>query len=258
VGTGGIVAVAGVELHNAMEPSEFSESGNPIYRYNPREKPFELVTGDINPIQLMDRHIKAHLGEPAWVFHEIVSDLVHLDVHVVAPTAGRNFYTLLTSGMSARAMKVPEGCENLSYAELMISLPPDWPLRQEDFSDERNYWPIRLLKTLGRMPHEYDTWLGDAHTIPNGDPPEPYADNTRFCGAILAPPLMVPEGFRWLKVSPELEINFFALLPLYQEEMDLKLKRGAEALFDRFDKHRVTELVQINRKNVAKKLFGFF
>lgn len=240
-----------------MEPSEFSESGNPIYRYGKREKPFEPVTGEANHIELVDRHITENLGTPEWVFHEIVSDLVHLDVHVVAPTPARNFYTLVTSGMSARSMKVPEGYENLSYAELVISLPPDWPLRKEDFSDERNYWPIRLLKRLGRLPHEYDTWLGCGHTIPNGDPPEPYSQGTKLCGAILIPPLLAPEKFHALQVSPELEINFYAVAPLYAEEMDFKLKRGAEALFEKFEKYQVSELVDVNRRNVAKKFLGF-
>ncbi len=241
-----------------MNPSEFSESGSPIYRYGKREKPFEPVTGDANHIELVDRHITEHLGTPEWVFHEIVSDLVHLDVHVVAPSSERPFYTLITSGMSARSMKVPEGYENLSYAELVICLPPGWPLRQEDFSDERNYWPIRLLKSLGRLPHEYDSWLSFAHTIPNGDPAKPYADGTKLCGAILIPPLLLPKKFHSLQVSPELEISFYAVAPLYQEEMDLKLKRGAGALFERFEKFEVTELVDANRRNVAKKFLGIF
>ena len=241
-----------------MNPSEFSESGNPIYRYEKREKPLEPVTGDANHIELVDRHITEHLSAPEWVFHEIVSDLVHLDVHVVAPTPARKFYTLITSGMSARSMKVPEGYEHLSYAELVISLPPDWPLRQEDFSNERNYWPIRLLKMLGRMPHEYDTWLGCAHTIPNGDPAEPYAEGTKLCGAILIPPVSLPEGFHSLRVSPELEINFLGIAPLYAEEMELKLKRGAEELFKRFEKHGISELVDVTRRNVARKFLGIF
>ena len=237
---------------------ELSDSGNPIYRHKPREKPFEPAHGDIQHIQLIERHIEKHLGEPELVFHEIISDLVHIDIHIIPPRPERNFYTLVTTGMSARAMKVPEGLEELSYAELLVSLPPDWPLRQEDFKDERNYWPVRTLKMLSRMPHEYDTWLGEAHTIPNGDPPAPYAPNTKLCCAMLAPPLLVPDEFRELTVTPEMSINFYGVIPIYQEEMDLKLKRDAEALYDRFDRHKVSELLDVNRKNVAKKLFGLF
>lgn len=66
-------------------------------------------------------------------------------------------------------MTVPDP-EVPRYAELVISLPPFWPLDEQSWRDERHYWPVRLLKTLGRLPHEYDTWLGVGHTIPNGDP----------------------------------------------------------------------------------------
>jgi hypothetical protein len=229
-----------------------------ILRHKERTKPFELVGGDENHIKLIEDHITQHIGAPDIVYHELVSDLVHIDVQIIHPTADRNFFTLVTTGMSMRAMKTPEGAEEFSYAELMLCLPPDWLLSQEDYKDENNYWPIRLLKMLARLPHEYDTWLGFAHSIPNGDPAEPYAPGTKFCGAMLAPPCSVPEEFFELKVSPEMTIHFFAVLPLYAEEMQLKLDKGSDALFDQFDKHEVTELVNLSRRNVAKKRFGIF
>ena len=240
------------------QPPELSGSGHPIYRHKPRTKPFEMALGDVEHIQLIESHITKHIGAPATVFHEIISDLVHIDVHIVAPRPGRNFYTLVTSGMSARAMKVPPGVEDFSYAELAISLPPSWPLTQEDFKDPRNYWPVRLLKMLARMPHEYDTWLCASHTVPNGQPPEPYAANTRLCCAMIAPVVMAPVEFNSLVVSPEMKIRFYGVVPLYKEEMDLKLKDGADAIFDRFDRFKVSELLDINRRNVAKKWFGLF
>jgi hypothetical protein len=40
--------------------------------------------------------------------------------------------------------------------------------------------------------------------------------------------------------------------------MNLKLNKGAEKLYDLFDHHEVSELLDVNRKNVAKKRFGLF
>ncbi len=239
------------------EPSEYSESGNPIYRHE-GAKPFEPTTGDVQHIELLSNHIARHLGEPVTVFHELVSHLVHIDVHIIAPRPDRNFYTLVTTGMSARSMKAPEGQEEFAYGELMMSLPPDWKLSQEDFKDENNYWPIRLLKTLARMPHEYDTWLSYLHTIGNGEGTDVYAPNTKFCGAMLLPPILVPEDFGKCSPTPEIDITFYAVFPLYAEEMDLKLKKGADALLDRLEAIEANELLNLKRKNVAKKLFGIF
>ncbi len=245
-------------MNPSDEGKEFSESGNPVYRHRERKKPFEPVTGDVAHIELIDAHIAEHLGKVDWVFHEIVSDLVHIDVHIVPPTPQRDFYTLVTSGMSARSMTTPEGLEEFSYAEVLLCLPPDWPLRKEDFEDERNYWPIRLLKTLARMPHELDTWLAYGHSVTNGDPAEPYAEGVGFCGCMLIPPLLAPDGFSELRINEEMSIRFLAVLPLYPEELDLKLKKGSEPLMDKLEKIQASELVEVGRRNVAKKRFGLF
>lgn len=252
---------------------ELSPSGNPILRHKDRSIPFQFATGDSENIERISAHIEKHLGEVAGVYHEIVSDLVHIDVHVVRPTAERNFFTLVTSGMSEAPMTVPEGAEEFRYAELMVQLPPDWPLDEleqlagkqgpgadaERTAAERWYWPIRWLKQMARLPHEYDTWLGEAHTVPNGDPPEPFADDTKLCGMLVFPALNVPDDFRTLAAGPEKRIHFYQLIPLYAEEMDLKLRKGVGALVDLFDKHGLDPVINPRRPNVAagrKKWFG--
>jgi len=40
--------------------------------------------------------------------------------------------------------------------------------------------------------------------------------------------------------------------------MDLKLKRGAGALLDRFDASTIQDVIEPGRSNVAKKRFGLF
>src|SRR5687767_4018341 len=108
-------------------------------------------------------HVAKHVGPIANVFHEIKPTLVHLDVLVVGPTDDRPYTTLVTCGMSERPMRVPiENPEDLGlipelrYAELLLCLPPDWPLTSEAFQNEANYWPVRWLKRLARLPHQQD------------------------------------------------------------------------------------------------------
>jgi hypothetical protein len=128
------------------ESNEFSESGQPIYRHKERKREFEFAVGDEQSIELISEHIEKHLGTPATVFHELISDLVHIDVHIVAPTEERPFYSLITSGMSDKPMNAPEGAEEFRYAELMICLPADWPMTQEEWKqDADSFWPIQSL-----------------------------------------------------------------------------------------------------------------
>lgn len=228
-----------------------SESGAPIYRHQAPEGDEPLVEGDLELIHAVSDHVERHVGPVEQVFHEIVSTTVHVDIHWVAPSGARPWHTLVTSGMSELRMNVPPELEEWAYAELMVALPASWPLTTEAFRDEANYWPLRWLKILARFPHEYQTWLGHSHTVPNGDPPEPFAPSTRLSGMMIVPPLNYPEEFAQLVVSPDKRINFWCLLPLYREEIDLKLRSGADALFDRLDKAGVNEVINPSRPNVA-------
>ena len=236
---------------------EDTPSGSQIYRYEERAKPFEAAL-DSPDIEKIEEHIKRHIGDIETVYHELLSDLVHVDVFFIKPTLNRNFISLITSGMSHRPMKAPPQVATYQYAELMICLPPDWPLSNEALKEERYYWPIRQLKMLARFPHEYDTWLWYGHTMPNGDPPQPFAENTKLSGIILAPPKLSPQDFFTLKIDDNKTIYFFSVLPVHTEEMNMKLKKGSEDLFEHFDKHGVNELLNIQRPSVYKKLWWPF
>lgn len=240
----------------SMDIDDVSPGGSPILVHN-REKDFTPAQGESH-IEAISAHIERHLGPISGVFHEIISDLVHIDVHVVPASEPFPYLRLVTSGMSDLPMTLPEGAPGSAHMELMVTLPADWPISDDAFEDERNYWPVRLLKTLARLPHEYDTWLGFGHTIPNGHPAEPYAPGVGFDGAIVLPPVTAPEGFGTLQLDDARTIEFMCIVPLYPEEMDLKLKKDAEALLDRFDAKNIQDVIVPGRVNVARKRFGFF
>ena len=149
-------------------------------------------------------------------------------------------FTLVTSGMSEQPMRSPEGDR---FAELMIVLPPTWP--------DAARWPYTLLQDLARLPHAYETLLWSGHTVPNGDPPEPYAPNTKLCGALIALPVFPGlEGFKTLELGDR-TIHFFAVYPLHADEMKLKLDKGLEALYDLLDDANLTEILDRDRPSVA-------
>lgn len=239
---------------------EISPAGVPIFRHDERKRDFAPATENSQTLQAISEHVEKHIGEIDHVFHEIISDLIHLDVLVVKPTKERNYYTLVTSGMSDLPMTVPEGAEQFRFAELMLCLPSDWPVSSEAFESMENYWPIYWLKFMARLPHEYQTWLYLGHTVPNGDPARPFASNTQFSGMILAVPTIVEDlkSFFTLNLPNGNEVHFYSVIPLYQEEMDLKLKHGTDALLEKLEKAGVNEIVNVKRKNTAKKGFLFF
>jgi hypothetical protein len=244
------------------DEQEKSEAGVPIHRYGERDREFQGPGGSPDALEHIDGHLAKHVGEADTVFHEIISDIVHIDVHHVPPGPERSFHTFVTTGMSDLPMKAPPDAEDCRYAELMIYLPASWPICSEPYealTDDPRYWPIHWLKYLARFPHEYETWLFQGHTIPNGDPPEPFSPDTQLCCWWLLPPLLEADEFSTLKINEEKTIHFFSLAPLYREEIDMKLRKGDEALFDRLDRQGIEPenllILNVKRKNACKKSF---
>ena len=181
----------------------------------------------------IEEHIKNTFGEFEHVFHELVSPDIHVDICMVPPSKERNYYTLVTMGMGAHRMNVPEELAEykLERAELAIALPPDWKLDEESLKDERWYWPIGLLKVLARLPISGDTWLGFGHTM---DKQSPFAENTTLCGALLVGPQdVVWNGGEVCTLPSGEEVNFYQIIPLYRNELKYKLEHDADALLEK-------------------------
>ena len=183
-------------------------------------------------MEAVEGHIQQYFGKVENVFHELVSPDIHVDICMVPPTEERDYCTLVTMGMGAHRMNVPEELVEykLERAELAIALPADWKLDQESMKDEKWYWPIRLLKSLARLPIASDTWLGFGHTMDNK---ENFAENTKLCAAILTGPQSTEEGGEVCTLPGGEEVNFYQVIPLYEDELDYKLEHDTDALLNK-------------------------
>lgn len=196
-------------------------------------------------IDALEEHIKRYFGEFPSVFHEIISPDIHVDIAVIPPTEERNCYTLVTMGMGAHRMSVPEEISDRQpdRAEMVICLPPDWQVEEQD---EIWYWPLRWLKIMARLPGEQDTWLGWGHTVPAGGP---LAENTALSCMLLVDPFTIDGEGSDCEMPDGSLVRFYQLFPIYEEEMNFKIEHGAEALLDRFG--RISPVVDVNRLNVC-------
>ena len=185
-------------------------------------------------MEAIERHIQQYFGKFENVFHELSSPDIHVDICVVPPSKEHDYYTLVTMGMGAHRMNVPEELAEykLERAELAIALPKDWKLKYEDLKNERWYWPIRLLKVLARLPIVSDTWLGFGHTMDNE---EDFAKGTKLCAAILTGPQDTEDGSEVCVLPGGEEVNFYQVIPLYRDELEYKMAHDADALLDKMD-----------------------
>ncbi len=209
----------------------------------------------------IDRVYPCQDKEP-YVYHEIVSDIVHIDVNIIPPDCGRDYYVLWTSGMSDLPMTLPDGDYDKSEserAELLMYLPGDWQLGGvgEDaaqMSDEY-YWPIHWLKYLARFPHQYHTWLAMGHTLPNGEEYAPLGAGTQMGGFFFLPPISLgPKypGVEPLTCTDGTKINFLWAIPMYKEEIEFKLEEGFDTMLDLLSEKNFPRVLDPKRENYKK------
>jgi hypothetical protein len=231
-----------------------TEGGSTIYNYSTSEEKIgtESMGGGESKMEAITAHIEKYLGKIDMVYHELISPLVHIDIHVIYPKPERDFYTLITTGMSDKPMHVPtKEHKPWEYGEFMICLPKEWKLDDESLKNEDYYWPIRMMKFMARFPHEYKSWLSFGHTLPNGNPSRTYTDKVGFTGVLVDLPVTIQNiKFPVVQIDEQTKVFIYAPYPVYENEMEFKLKNGNDALIELFDENNITELLDPNRKSV--------
>lgn len=202
------------------------------------------------------------------VFHEIVSSIVHIDVHLIKPSEERPFQVLFTTGMSDLPMTMPEDApedfkRDFERAELFCILPADWKLENNMTNEEKDkyYWICSAIKMAARYSHMCKTWLGNGHTLQYSEENEPLSPCTKLCAAIF---MQLDHNDFGGKYGDELGgfytkdntyINLLFFVPIYEEEMNFKIENGAAELCERLFGDKIDDKKQVeidnNRKNVC-------
>ena len=155
------------------------------------------------------------------------------------------FTLVYTRGLSSTAQMVDENNTSFKLIELFICLP-------EYFNLDETEWPINWLNKIAAIPQKNKTWLGIGDTIPAGNPAEPISEILKANHFIVMEP-------NWMcqYISPNSQISYFALVPIFQNELDFKMRNSHTILFKKFAKKQVTELVDIYRTSICRKrIFG--
>lgn len=223
-------------LFDRFKKKEKKEDLMPLYLYDEK---------DLNEVE---EYISKAFGNFENVFHEIISPDIHLDVCFIPPTHEEPFFKLVTMGAGAYEMEIPDKWKEyrLERAEYVIYVPKEWDLNSPEIAD---YWPIKVLKNVARLPILCDTWLSFGHTTQDDEEGSPYAPNTKFNSVVLDF-CDNHQGEVRLETSSGKTINFYQIIPLYPEELEFKMNNDAETLIDLFDKKNIDyKIVDINRRS---------
>jgi uncharacterized protein YegJ (DUF2314 family) len=176
------------ELAHAPWPDDAPMPGKPL--------PDAISHGDSTLMKAVNDHTGAHFGKLPKVFHEIVSPSAHIDLYPYPANAQRPFHVVTTSGMAEQPLQLPPCSSADTHLELLVLLPPSWPLDHASWKKDVGFWPMQWLKRVARFPYETGHWLGEGHVLANGDPAAPIDDAYPFDSVLLARPRALPESFQ--------------------------------------------------------------
>jgi hypothetical protein len=199
--------------------------------------------------------IQGQIGEATQVLREMLTTGPRVDIHVVPPTDALPFYKLFTIGMSQIEMPAPRDHEECTRAELLICLPSQWPMSAEQLLLDENYWPIRLLRDLARLPQvdPKHRWLFAGHAVPNGEPAHAYAVGVPFVASLLLRPLTLDEESHVYFNQDQEPVHLLSVIPLYAEEFDAVQNQDPLALLEALDEIQVTEILDLSRPNTCER-----
>ena len=184
-------------------------------------------------LRALEGYIRDAFGHIGRMFYDAGGEGMRIDVAVSEPAEARDFYTLTTIGMGAHRMDVPAELaeKNQSFAELTMLLPPDWDLMNDT-------WPFHVLQETARRPFAEFEYLSVGNAYRGA-----MMDGSGFYGVLVIPAttfggtptrLMVPGG----KI-----INFYLLLPIYEEEWDYIVRHQDSYAFWALYAERVGSIV---------------
>lgn len=166
-----------------------------------------------------------------------------LDVAQVNPTEEKPYYTLITLGMGEHKMYNQNNENFSSYAELMISLPPDW-----NFENKKYNWGLDELMHLAHIPFSFYYAYEWGHLENNF---EPFSSETNLSAVAILYPEMKEENSGLLKLENR-DLQFYQLVPLYDEEYNFALKNGMKNLLLLDVEKKINYVVDMQREKVLE------
>jgi hypothetical protein len=171
------------------------------------------------------------------VTHSTDVKQVHIDVYEFEPTRGREYWTLVTSGMSDERQLNPEDCaEGVSTrAEILM------------YASKPEGWMFSVLKGLAEMPFEDQTFLHWWHTVPNGMPMT--AKPSLLTSFFFLPPYLEPHDFTGLKLGGD-RVDFLWMIPITEAERRFAVDHGSSELAKKFEEVNLAPVVKESRESV--------
>lgn len=204
-------------------------------------------------LQTVEDHIIEHFGSISRTIPVKESENLDLRIYVIEPTKEKDFYTIVTCGMGAYKMELPDDFKDtdIDRIELLMYLSPAWNMDLAlskptglitggtvtpifgSMYDEWNY-PVKILKNLAQAPVNNDSYFVMGNIMDDGEPLSPSTNDT---GGILISPAYISEEGCVCTLPDGEKVRFLQVMPIQTYEIDRAADLDQSLIFHRMIFH---------------------
>lgn len=207
--------------------------------------------------QTIQDHIIKHYGNISRTVMVKECERLDLNLYVIEPTKERDFYTVVTSGMGAYKMDLPDDFkdDNVDRIELLIYLGSNWDIdgafKQSSgsstgliidgkvtplFSNINAQWnyPIQILKNLAQAPVNNESYFVMGNIM---DDETPFSDSTHDSGGILIFPAYTTEEGQVCTLPDGQKVGFLQVMPITTNEIERAANLNRNLIFHKLIFH---------------------
>ena len=207
--------------------------------------------------QTIQDHIIKHYGNISRTITVKECERLDLKLYVIEPTKEREFYTVITSGMGAYKMDLPDDFkdDNVDRIELLIYLSSNWNIdgafKQSSGSTtgliidgsvtpllgninaQWNY-PIQILKNLAQAPVNNESYFVMGNIM---DDETPFSESTHDSGGILMFPAYTTEEGQICTLPDGQKVGFLQIMPITSDEIERAANLNRNLIFHKLIFH---------------------
>lgn len=163
-----------------------------------------------------EEHYQQHFGlMRVPIMHSTDDAEPHIDIYQFPPAGDRDFWTLITGGMSNLPQTLADGRQHATELLMYVRQPQPWM--------------FTALKVLAEYPARYQTFFHWGHTIGYGQVTKTVP--TLLTAFILLPPLFERDDFDTLKYDGD-PVHFLWCVPITEHERAYAEEYGGMAFAD--------------------------
>lgn len=188
----------------------------------------------------------SYFGPKFKVVRDASGEKPAIDVVIFEPGTSkrgteRDYYCLVTSGMSDKPMRIPDGA-TFARAELLLYVEKPTDIH------------INVLQWLARLPHQQKTtWYGPGTTMTNGNPPQPIFDDSELdCYLFLSSIVGEDDVVHRELILDGDPTTLLWVVPIANRECQYIIKSGLDDFLEILDKANFSFVLNEKRRSCIK------